>query len=502
MPRRSQDGLKRWSRTINVGEAREALANLPEATSYGEEPALEYVYLPPSHLKAMDPNNLLVTGMRGAGKTYWWSALQNGEVRRLIRQSTKRRESTKRMPLNEDTEVRTGFGVKVDLDQYPSKDVLRHLMNNHMEPRMIWRMVQAWQLASDDHPLRQRNTWLKRARYVSGNPEDIDSLFQRRDNEFDRKGIYFIILFDAMDRCADDWKDMYSMIRGLLQTALDLRAYRRLRVKMFLRSDQTNASKIADFPDASKVIASGVELSWPRHELYGLLWHYLVNGEYVDIFRKFLNIDDLNTVEINQKDVVQMPRSFISKEELQREKFHVISGQWMGRGPRRGFPFTWIPNHLADTEGRVSPRSFLSALKEAAGDTDNRYPEHTNTLHFDSIKRGVQKASTIRVGELREDYPWVDRVLEPLGRMVVPCEFDEISERWRSGKILDSLSEDMEQNAVKLPPRHIDEGPDGVRQDLESLGVFQRLYDDRVNIPDVFRVGYGLGRRGGVKPVR
>lgn len=496
MPRRSQDGLKRISRTIDVGKARKALANLPEATSYGEDPVLKHVYLPPSHLKAMDPNNLLVTGMRGAGKTYWWSALQYSEVRRLIRQSNER------MPLNEDTEVRTGFGVKADLNQYPSKDVLRQLMNNHMEPRIIWRTVQAWQLASDDHPLRQRNSWLKRARYVSENPEDIDSVFQRRDNELDREGIYSIILFDAMDRCADDWQDMYSMIRGLLQTALDLRAYRRLRVKMFLRSDQTNASKIADFPDASKVIASGVELSWPRHELYGLLWHYLVNGEYVDIFRPLLKIDNWNTVEINQKDVVQMPRSFVSTEEFQRENFHVIAGQWMGRGPRRGFPYTWIPNHLADTEGRVSPRSFLSALKKAAGDTDDRYPEHTNALHFDSIKRGVQEASRIRVGELREDYPWVDRVLESLVGVVVPCEFGEISERWQSKKILDNLSREMKQKAVKLPPRHIDEGPDGVRKDLESLGVFQRLYDDRVNIPDVFRVGYGLGRRGGVKPVR
>ena len=35
-----------------------------------------------------------------------------------------------------------------------------------------------------------------------------------------------------------------------------------------------------------------------------------------------------------------------------------------------------------------------------------------------------------------------------------------------------------------------------------SLGVFHPLYDGRVNIPDVFRVGYGLGRRGGVKPAR
>ena len=32
--------------------------------------------------------------------------------------------------------------------------------------------------------------------------------------------------------------------------------------------------------------------------------------------------------------------------------------------------------------------------------------------------------------------------------------------------------------------------------------VFLSLRDGRVNVPDVFRVGYGLGRRGGVKPVR
>ena len=43
---------------------------------------------------------------------------------------------------------------------------------------------------------------------------------------------------------------------------------------------------------------------------------------------------------------------------------------------------------------------------------------------------------------------------------------------------------------------------EGIRNDLETLGVFQRLRDERVNIPNVYRVGYGLGRRGGVQPVR
>ena len=41
-----------------------------------------------------------------------------------------------------------------------------------------------------------------------------------------------------------------------------------------------------------------------------------------------------------------------------------------------------------------------------------------------------------------------------------------------------------------------------VREALESLGIFLRMRDGLVHIPDVFRVGYGLGRRGGVKSIR
>ena len=119
-----------------------------------------------------------------------------------------------------------------------------------------------------------------------------------------------------------------------------------------------------------------------------------------------------------------------------------------------------------------------------------------------SIKRGVQEASKIRVRELQEDYPWVNQVLSSLGGKVVPCGFGEVAKRWKSQSVLDRLGEEAAANEVKLPPRHIDDGPEGIRRDLESLGVFQRMQDGRVNIPDVFRVGYGLGRKGGVKPVR
>lgn len=480
------------SEQIDPRQARDALKGLPRGVSHGERPSPEHVYLPRSHLKAMDPNEVVVTGMRGAGKTFWWGALQNSKVRRLVG------ESVRGHALSESTEVRRGFGVTPAPDEYPGKHELSRLIGSGVEPRIVWRAVQARQVAEDDHPLRKRSSWEERVDYVRENPGAVDHLFHQRDAELEEKGIYFLVLFDALDRCVDDWKQMHQAIRGLLQTALEMRSYRRLRIKVFLRTDQV----IADFPDASKILALPAELNWPRQELYGLLWHCLVNGQSSEAFRRFLGEDGRSSVDIGRTGVVSVRRSLISNEDQGSEKFHVIAGKWMGGGPKRGFSYPWIPNHLGDADGRVSPRSFLSALQAAAEHTDSHYPGHARALHHESIKQGVQEASKIRVAELKEDYPWVDQVLKPLASLVVPCEFKEVVDRWEGEKVLDGLTAEVEQEEVRLPPRHMDQGLGGIRQDLESLGIFQKLRDGRVNVPDVFRVGYGLRRKGGVKPVR
>lgn len=485
------------SKAMDAALARDALAALPEGTSDGEAPMPAQVHFPASHRKAMDPNVMLVTGMRGAGKTFWWAALQNDAVRRLIQMPL-----TGQGFLTPPSKVATGFGIRPEPDRYPDKDVLKALLSQGREPRTIWRTVLAWQTAPNGHPLRREGTWPGRIGYVEGNPEPIARLFLDIDAECGQAGQFLIVLFDALDRCSDDWRDMYRLIRGLMQLAVDMRSYRWLRLKIFLRTDQADEDRIADFPDASKVLSSSVELRWPGRELYGLLWHCLINGPAGDRFRDFLAQERLPAAEIAGQSLYHVPRTLISDDDAQRRKFHAITGPWMGQNAKRGFPYTWIPNHLGDTRGQVSPRSFLVALREAALDTAERHPEHERALHFESIKRGVQKASRIRVAEIREDYPWMHRALGPLAGMTVPCRFEEIVERWAQEGSLERLIEGAEQDEIKLPPRHVDHGVTGVRQDLESLGVFQRLYDGRVNIPDVFRVGYGLGRKGGVKPVQ
>ena len=478
---------------IDKTEARAALIDLPEETSYGRTPDPKQVYLPRAHLKAMSLDVALVTGMRGAGKTFWWSALREPGVRHLIG------AADRRSALNESTELCAGFGVEPAPDDYPGINVLSLLMKA-AEPKTVWRTVLARHLASDGHPLRRKTEWRDRVAWVEADPEAVDRLFYERDAALDRENGHFLVLFDALDRCAADWKDMYRAIRGLLQVALDMRPYRRLRVKIFLRSDQMDEARIADFPDASKVLSSRVDLDWPRRELYGLLWHVLGNGAHGAFFREFLG-GDWKPADLGDEGAFQMPRE-LADEDRQREIFSGIAGLWMGTNQRRGFTYPWIPTHLGDTEGRASPRSFLAALREAARDTDERYRDHDHALHYDSIKRGVQQASGIRVREIREDYPWVDRALEPLRGLNVPCPFSDIEPRWRDVNVIDRLAREAENDEVKLPPPHLDRGAAGLREDLEALRIFQRMFDGRVQIPDVFRVGYGLGRKGGVKPVR
>ena len=491
---------------------RSALAELPDGTSHGEAPSLRDVYFPQSHLKALHPDVLVVTGMRGAGKTFWWSALQNEAVRQLMDQRYARAK------LSGNTVLGTGFGVRPAADEYPGKDVLKRLLQEGTEPRLIWRAVQAWQVARQDDPLRCRDDWASRTAYVREHPEMIDRLFEKEDAKLNEEGRHFVVLYDALDRAADEWRAMYRIIRGLLQTALDMRSYRRIRMKIFLRTDQFDKAEIGDFPDASKVLSSTVEMGWPRHELYGLLWHRLGNAEsFSKSVRAALHRsafgngnhtlgngdNEWRRLMVDGHGFWRVPRSLVSDETIQRRTFHSITGGWMGKDRRRGFPYTWIPNHLGDTKGKVSPRSFIAALKSAAEDTKDQHVGHGYALHYDSIKRGVQRASEIRVDELKEDYPWVDQLLKSLHGMVTPCDFADIAERWAEQKALERLRFDVEFfGDVKLPPSHIEEGPDGVRRDLESLHVFLRMRDGRVNVPDVFRIGYGLGRRGGVRPVR
>ena len=52
----------------------------------------------------------------------------------------------------------------------------------------------------------------------------------------------------------------------------------------------------------------------------------------------------------------------------------------------------------------------------------------------------------------------------------------------------------------RLPERLSEQGFRGVTSYLEQLGLITVMGNGRLNMPDLYRVGFRLGRRGGIKP--
>ncbi len=475
-----------------VAAIRDAMLRaLPVDTSYsGAAPPLPLLYLPPAHIKALRPECQLVIGARGVGKSVWTAALGDSNLRRVV---------GTQVAVLDKADIRIGFAERSDPDAYPDPDIFSDLLQQGHEPYQVWRtVIVRWLSVSVDAGMPIQS-WRASAAWFRDNPEAISRLMQQASKHLESSNGYGLILFDALDRLSNDWSVMDRGVRDLLRAVLWLKPYPALSAKVFLREDQMKRT-VTDFPDASKLLATKQELSWERHDLHGLLWQHLLNaqgaaGEHLRaIYQSVLKAEPKKSLDrFSLHDEAQRETA------TQRALFNALAGPWMGRDRRRGVPYTWTPSHLADGVGRTSPRSFLAAIRQAAEDSTERYPEYGYALHYESIKRGVQKASEIRIAELAEDYPWVQLYLQPLQGITVPVLFQEIERRWADrypNGPLDAVA-GVESG---LPPQHVEQGWNGVVEDLIRVGIFERRRDGRIDLPDLFRVGFGLGRRGGVKP--
>lgn len=457
----------------------------PDPTQY-LEPEPRFLYLPQSHTRALDPDNMLVEGMRGAGKSLWWHALLNDALRETVGAALGSRGFGARLL------VSAGWS-NVSRAEYPDRDTLEALLRAGHEPRLIWKTVILAQVA-DLEPAKS-GKWAERVGWVKTHSEEVARSLREADSQLLSKREKHLVLFDALDRTAGTWDDIRALLKGLLEILLELRSTGAIRAKAFVRPDMLNDTSVQAFPDASKVVASRVSLDWTKTDLYGLLWQYLGNADDgSEAFRKYAESAARKEGAIQNK-IWRMPDPLRSDGEQQRALFERIAGPYMGQDRRRGITYVWLPNHLADVHGAVSPRSFLSALRHAAG--CNPVPGHGCALHWNAIKYGVGKASGYRVGELTEDFPWIRPVMDPLEDLVIPCGRSEVFARWKKPDVIDAIRTLLDpRRPLRLASEH-----DGILQDLQEMGVFEDIGSGRLNMPDVYRIGFGLRRRGGIKPV-
>lgn len=484
--------MKSQSQLLRFGVL-EAAGTLDQTQVSAQQPP-SFTYVPPTHARALDPEATLVEGMRGAGKSFWWSLLASTEHREFVQANFPEAQ------LPPGSVVAQGFGTAFANQNYPDPETLSKLIKS-FKPRIIWRAVLAVH-ARLDCGFEKLTSWPQRIQWVEDNPEKFSVALAAADQRLRSRGSTLLVLFDALDRLADDWQHIRPLAKGLLQVALEVRSTKNIRCKVYVRPDMLRDDEITSFPDFSKLEAGKASLAWRRADLYALLFQCLGNASKGGAQFRALALSHAAERNGLAAGPWRVPVKLRTDEVRQEALFEQLAGKAMGASTKRGKPYTWLVNHLQDSMDQVSPRSFFAALRAAAIATaeDDALP-----LNYRGIQVGVQQASQIRVKEIIEDYPWVKWVMEPLrGNLTVPCAVRDIEKIWKEDRTLPLLESRLEKqgDAVKLPPQNLDAGPPGILGDLEGLGMLERLDGKRIQMPDVYRVAFGFGRRGGVKPLK
>jgi len=479
---------------LSTIDYRELLAKaVPAATDADtEEPRPETFFTPHQHRRALDANVSIVQGGRGVGKTWWFRALQDDQLRKVAIQRYA-------LPELDRVDCLPGFGT-LRTNDYPGPRMLHRLVEQlQFDPEDIWTAVALHGFGFAK--VSALDGWEARTRWVQDHPDAVEDALFELDKSRGASRRVGLLLFDALDRLNSDRAIADRLTNGLLRLALTLRtSTRNLRAKLFIRHDMFESAG-GEFPDASKLTNNMVVLEWDAESLYSLLFHLMCTAD-TDLRKQF-------AAEAGWHEGKEG-----SAEEL-TPVLHLIASEYMGKNYRKGRTYSWIPKHLADGHGQASPRSFLSALGQANERSKQTYANHERALHWDAIREGVQHASEIRVREVAEDTPWVKRALAPLRGQQVPIEVRAVQDLWnqadlggllkaetaRTGDLVASES-DQSENDTLVPTGPTDPAPDRLILDLKDHGIFTERADGRLDLPDVYRIAFGVGRKGGVPLLR
>lgn len=470
----------------------------PDVSHRATEPPKPWeIYTPAHHIAALDPENALVVGIRGVGKSFWAGALGDQVARQVT--------SDAYPQLALDTyEVAFGF-TGFEGSEAPSPELLQQFARNAELAKLFWRIVVLKAFASAAG-LPVGGTYGEAMAEFS-DVEKRESLMKRADRVLQDKKKRLLLLFDALDTLSSDWPQLRLLTKALLEVTYSMRSYRALKLKLFLRPEQLDDPSVG-FTDLSKLKAGKIDLAWEDLDLYGLFFSRLANN--LDSRDSFEKLGVKIRVKSNSDQIIQLPSSLTRDRSVQEKVFIQIAGPYMGSDHRKGKTYSWLPAHLADGFKMVTPRSFLTALRKAAEVSE---PTDSRVLTVDGIKEGLRAASRVRVDQLKEEYKWIEFALAPLEGLRVPCSAKEIVDRWLATKTARQIERDAESKGYlppsEMPVTQLDRRSaekftleTGILATLGKIGVLEPRQDGRINMPDIFRIGAALIGRGRVAPQR
>lgn len=477
---------------LSFGAIRQAMAEFDLAPHIAPNTSIapEQAFFPNGHRGVLDLSRPLVVGNRGVGKSFWTHALSNDALRNKLAD----RYSLAQL---KRAHVKIGFnGSDLMGDFTPTVDQVAHLAALTTNPDLIWKAVllriAASMTGQADLSLEQALQALERdSTYYS-------VLLSQLDRQLAEKQEYLLIVFDALDRLAQDWQSIRQLSRALLRLAIGLQSFRCIRAKIFIRVDQFSDPELFKFPDSSKIKNDHVNLVWKSEELYGLLLFEILRSNIArsQLTEVAKSLDATAALPLNGVDVG-------NHLEAQRLLIEALAGEFMGSDKKRGHVYTWVPLHLSDAANTCSPRTFLTAWNRAA--LHAPAPERRAVDHL-GLQEGVRLASNVRLNELYEDYDWIRPSLQALKQQFVPMPREQLFELWEQGEVLHAITESENAQIQKIPANLLDVSSnitnvgshEALLRAMETVAVLEVRGNGKIDVPDIFRVDAGILRRGGV----
>lgn len=484
--------------TLNDDERRALLEDLVRLESDADRPdagPLLHSFLRlPLHDRALDDGVLVVRGDRGSGKSAFFrvlSALESegisiGELFPTARPTPSTwldgfSQQELRHPQAENV---TDFARKIDGD--PER--LRLMWVTHLLGRLrefdrdlplqpVQPVLDCW--TEERHDIE---AWTARAgRHLPALSAALDNV----ERSLRRRERRLVICYDHLDRIGIYHRQSRDRVAAsLLQLWLSLgNRYRMLGAKVFLREDIFSTG-LTSGADASKLRARSILLTWDTAALYRLLIRHMAN--------RSSGLRDWLQRGTNAIPVERHPRfGWLPPETLpetgqvsQRAFVEHLAGRLMGKGVKKGYVYRWIPNRLQDARRVVAPRAVVNLVQYASGCALQQGPRarYSRLLHPVELRRALEQTSRQRADEVREEFPVVQR-MENLRGIQIPME------RATAVRLLSTPSGQAD-----------DLGDDGNRalDLLLHVGVLHERTDGRIDVPDIYRFGYGIKRKGGV----
>ncbi len=420
-------------------------------------PGEDLQYFPSYFARALERDVSLVTGIRGSGKS------------ELCRALGRRSVTPASLP-----------------DGYPDKDTLQKLLQSqNSSPRLIWKTVLLVQLG---HPLLLAlASWQASYSWVQEHPEEVAGYLGVADLELQRQNKVCVLLLDHFEQMADALRDRVRLLRGVLELIQELRAFATLRVKAFVNSDLLAQPGVSGFPGAARVLGSQVELRWQPADLYGLLYCKLGGISDLEARQHFQSLMGGGWGFPSTPPPYWMGGTSVMHADWQQALFGYLHQG--GLSPASLSWFHKLPQDLTDSLGRISPRSFLLAVRTAAEHYREGFP-----LLAQALQAGILAAARKWKQELNEELPWAHQAMDLLKEQWVPLQPREVFALWRKHGFKAPSAESEGRASTEYDYQSALEG-------LQQLGALSLMTDGRIEVPELYRLGFRLGRRGGFRLV-